>query len=95
MNIKIVLLIACVMLLVALLPMPYGYYQVLKLVVCGVSIWGAILSYNRNSVLCILYILCALLYNPVFVVHFDRSIWGIINVITALFFGYATKITRK
>ena len=91
MNYKTGLVIAIVCLLLALLPMPYGYYQLLRLIVCGVSIWGAVLTHNNNPTLCVLYILFALLYNPLFVIHFDRSVWGVINIITALFFGYASK----
>lgn len=91
MNIKAVLLVSCILLLAALLPMPYGYYQLLRLIVCGVSIWGAVLTHKNNPTLCVLYILFALLYNPLFVIHFDRSVWSVINIITALFFGYASK----
>ena len=95
MNYKTGLIVAGICLLLALLPMPYGYYQLLRLIVCGVSIWAAVSTSKTNQTLTIFYILIALLYNPIFIVHFDRSTWGIINVLTVLFFGYAGKISRK
>lgn len=95
MKYKTGLIVASVCLLLALLPMPYGYYQLLRLIVCGVSIWAAISTYKTNQTLTILYALVALLYNPVFIIHFDRSTWAIINVLTVLFFGYAGKMFRK
>ncbi len=91
MKYKTGLIVASVCLLLALLPMPYGYYQLLRLIVCGVSIWAAISTSKTNQTLTVLYVLVALLYNPIFIIHFDRSVWGVINIITALFFGYASK----
>lgn len=95
MNLKTVLIIASVALLLALLPMPYGYYQLLRLVICGVSIWAAVASYKSNQNLTIWYTLVALLYNPIFIIHFDRGVWSIINVLTIIFFVYAGKILKK
>lgn len=91
MKYKTGLIVASVCLLLALLPMPYGYYQLLRLIVCGVSIWAAISTSKTNQTLTVLYVLVALLYNPIFIIHFDRSVWGVINIITALFFGYTSK----
>ena len=95
MKYKTGLIVASVCLLLALLPMPYGYYQLLRLIVCGVSIWAAISTSKTNQTLTVLYVLVALLYNPIFIIHFDRSTWAIINVLTVLFFGYAGKIFHK
>ena len=95
MNYKTGLIIASVFLVLALLPMPYGYYQLLRLVVFAVSIWAAISTYKTNQTLTILYVLVALLYNPVFIVHFDRGTWGVINILTILFFSFTGKLFHK
>lgn len=95
MNYKTGLVVASVCLLLALLPMPYGYYQLLRLIVCGVSIWAAISTSKTNQTLTIIYALVALLYNPIFIIHFDRSTWGIINILTVLLFGLTGKMFRK
>ena len=95
MKLKNLLIIACVFLLLALLPMPYGYYQLLRLIVCGVSIWAIMSGCDRNETLILLFVLVVLLYNPIFVVHFDRTIWSVLNVLTAVFFCYSAKITCK
>ena len=86
MNLKTGLFVASVCLVLALLPMPYGYYQMLRLIVCGVSVWGAVLAFNKNNIFPVLYGVFALLYNPIFIIHFDRATWEIINILTMLFF---------
>ena len=95
MKYKTGLIVASVCLLLALLSMPYGYYQLLRLIVCGVSIWAAISTSKTNQTLTVLYVLVALLYNPIFIIHFDRSTWGIINILTVLLFGFTGKIFSK
>lgn len=72
-------------LLIAVLPMPYGYYQLLRI---GVCLAFAALAYDAHSrgrpALYWLW-LCglALLYNPILRVHFERETWAILNVLTA------------
>ena len=95
MNYKIGLIVANVFLVLALFPMPYVYYQLLRLVVCAVSIWAAVSTSKTNQPLTILYALVALLYNPVFIVHFDRGTWEIINILTILFFSFTGKLFHK
>ena len=78
------------MLLLALLPLPYGYYQLLRLVVCAASLWLAInLGSETRMALAIAFGFLALLYNPIFPIHFGRSAWSFINVLTAPPFAWA------
>lgn len=76
------------MLAIALLPMPYGYYQFLRLVVCAATILTAIQAHRRSDQVSMAILgMLALLYNPVFRVHLNRETWAAINVATALAFG--------
>jgi hypothetical protein len=73
------------LLLAALLPWPYGYYQFLRLVVCACAAWIAIEAYGRQRILIAgLAAATALLFNPVMRVHFERETWAIFNVIGAI-----------
>lgn len=70
----------------ALLPMPYGYYQVLRLVAFGCATFAAIQLWSRWQFLSVALALTALTFNPVFPVHLDRSVWSLLNIIAAAIF---------
>lgn len=77
-------IICMVLLLVALLKLPYGYYTLLRLTL---FIWGIIYGikhYNisKNSLLTTLSFGVSVLYNPIISVHLQRPHWAIINIIT-------------
>lgn len=82
-------LIPAVMLVIALAPWPYGYFMLLRLVVCGAAVWLSIafLSNRKREVLGWTFVAIALLYNPVFRVHFERELWMILNVVSAVPFA--------
>ena len=79
---KLVWLIPMVALGVALFDMPYGYYGLLRLLVCGVCLHLAAQEGNGGSGWVWALGGCALLYNPIFTIHLGREIWSIVNVAT-------------
>lgn len=79
-------LICCGLLLLALAPMPYGYYIFLRIVIC---IWGIIIGIqefgtSRGNMTSLLAYGIAILYNPVIRIHFTRDIWQVVNIVTIL-----------
>ena len=74
------------LLLLALLPWPYGFYTFLRLGVCVVFAW---LAYEQwkfdNAISAWVVVLGAftLLYNPLLTVHLTREIWSVLNPLTA------------
>ena len=74
-------LIAAVMLLLAFADWHYGYYQLLRLVVCAVAVWGAVLAYRaeKRGWTWVMGIL-AVIFNPVFPVRLEREIWSIMDL---------------
>ncbi len=71
------------MLALALLPLPYGYYQLLRLVVCGSSAWIAWARYREQRWgWFAVFAVVALAYNPLFRVHLAREIWSVANLVT-------------
>ena len=81
-------LVPAAMLVAAPLHLPYGYYQLLRLVVCACAAYLAwATARGRLNAAALLLGGSALLFNPVFRVHFDRSTWSVINVAAALVFG--------
>ena len=82
----------------ALFPWPYGYYNLLRLTVCGVSAWIAYEQWRQDDAVSgwvVAFGAAALLYNPVLPIHLTRGIWSVLNVVTAaLFLGHLVWLNR-
>ena len=65
--------------------LPYGYYQILRWVVCGVGAYCAIRLAGRKGWMWAMSIV-ALLFNPALPFRFGYSTWGAIDLIAGVFF---------
>jgi hypothetical protein len=80
-----VYVIPAVMLVIALAHLPYGYYQFLRLVVCGASGYLAFLAFSTRRRVCAAFLVAnALLFNPLAPVHLTRSDWVPIDLMSAV-----------
>lgn len=76
--------LAIVALIIALLPInPYGYYVLLRFVICGICAYLAVTAYQRSKLNWV-WILggLAVLYNPLIPVHLNREVWSGVNIVT-------------
>jgi len=92
-------LVPAVLLIVAIFPLPYGYYTFLRVVVCGTAIFVAWRSYNNSSSFIrsssAFWALVAVLFNPFIPVHLTKSIWVVIDLAVALaYLGHAFLVYR-
>ena len=88
MNKNIFWVVPLAVLGVGLLPMPYGYYFLSRLVVCGCAIYYA-LQFNNQSETTLVWVFgfFAVLYNPIIPIHLgEKTLWIIVNLITAVTF---------
>ena len=77
------------MLVAALLPWPYGYYNFLRFCVCGSAAFLAYQQWTHDdaaSKWAVVLVGIALLYNPLVPVHLTREIWTVLNFGTAIAF---------
>jgi hypothetical protein len=89
-------IIAAVMLLVALGDWPYGYYQLLRFVVCGVSLYVVFVASTWIKLWAMgLFGIVAVLFNPLIPVHFSREMRQMINFICALLFAVVAFILKE
>lgn len=78
-------LIVAAMLVLAVAPLPYGYYTLLRIVVTGALAWGAFVAYlDQQLVLPWVLGLGAALFNPFVPVHLGKEVWMVIDLLTAL-----------
>lgn len=91
---KEIIYAASLMLLIALLPMPYGYYTLLR--ICVFGLFG-LLAYDAHlkgsKLLPWLFGFMAVLFNPLFKIHFSREIWAAIDVASAAILVATMKYT--
>lgn len=89
-------LIVAAMLLIAIAPLPYGYYQLLRWVTCGVAVFIAIQAYSWKKIWAIwLFAVIAVLFNPLIPIHLTKEIWQPIDIICALAFGVSPLFLRE
>jgi|TARA_B100001964_G_scaffold154847_1_gene170216 hypothetical protein len=81
-----------IVLVIAILPMPIGYYTLSRLVVCGSSIYFAYNFFNKKDVTRTwIFGFFVVLYNPIIPVYlYEKIIWVIVNIITIVVF-YSNK----
>lgn len=89
-------IIAAAMLLLSLAPWPYGYYQLLRFVVCGVGVYVAYTAYSWQNIWAVwLFGFVALLFNPLIPIHLSRELWQPIDVICAIVFIVMVFVLKK
>jgi len=85
-------LITAIMLLWAILPNPYPYYMLLRVVVCAVGAYSAYMAYQKNKEgWAWLFGLTAALFNPFIPAHLTKEIWMILNGLGAFIFFKSLK----
>lgn len=86
-DVSVPLKIAAYGLLLAVLPiMPYGYYILLRLAVCGVSGYIAYQLREFKGKQFWFFVGVAILFNPIFIVALSRLVWLPIDIILAVIF---------
>lgn len=73
---------------IGILPMPYEYYNLSRLVVCGCSLFFIFnLLKEKDILFAWIFGLLAVLYNPIVPIHlYQKELWMVVNAITAIIF---------
>ena len=73
---------------IGFLPMPYGYYTLSRFIVCGCSLYYAYNLYQQKDMTFVwIFGFLVILYNPIIPVHlYEKEIWMVVNIITAIIF---------
>lgn len=94
---KIVIYIAAGFLFIGALPLPYGYYMLLRFIACGVFGWAAYIAFDRNEeILPWILIILTIVFNPFVKIHFPKEIWAVIDLCSGVFLlSIRSKIEEK
>ncbi len=81
---KSLIYITAGLLLVGALPMPYGYYMLLRIAATLVFAWAAFIAHEKSyEWLPWVYAILAILFNPIMPVYFQKELWVIIDILAA------------
>lgn len=96
-SVTMCLLIATGMLILAIPPLwPYGYYVLLRIVVCGTAAYVIYVGYNVGlRTLPVILGIIALLFNPLIPIYLKKEIWVVIDIIVAIVFLITVFILRR
>jgi hypothetical protein len=87
------------LLLLGAMPLPYGYYNFLRLAVSISSLISGYVAFKKNesvSAVVVVSGIILILFNPVFPVHLTKGVWAFLDIAAAAWFifvalrGYQT-----
>ena len=79
---NIIKFILSILFIVCLLDMPYGYFQLVRfLALVGFVMLAKNANERRNQTGAIIYILLAILFQPIIKIPLGREIWNLVDVI--------------
>jgi len=83
---KILKIVVAALLLIAIAHLPIGYYTFLRIVVCITSVIIGIAYFESKKPLTVLFLIIAILFNPIVSIYLSKAIWVPIDIITAIIF---------
>jgi hypothetical protein len=81
----IVKAILAILLLICLLDMPYGYYQLVRFVaMAGFAYLAFMANESGRQSEMFIYIALAILFQPIFKIALGREVWNVADVVVAI-----------
>ena len=78
-------IILAILLLICLLDMPYGYYQLVRFIAMISFGYLAFKAYDsKDETFAFIYAALVILFQPIFKISLGRDIWNIVDVIVAV-----------
>ncbi|GAH28799.1 unnamed protein product [marine sediment metagenome] len=91
--IKYFVILSILMLFGAIAEWPYGYYILLRWITCIASTLVIFQAFEKNIDWAkVVFIVIAILFNPLAPIHLSRSIWVPLDIVTAILFIFAIRI---
>ena len=91
--IKYFVILSILMLFGAVAEWPYGYYTILRWITCITSILVVLQAFEKNiNWAKVIFIIIAILFNPLAPIYLSRSFWIPLDIITAVLFIFTIRI---
>ncbi|PZP56253.1 MAG: hypothetical protein DI586_04280 [Micavibrio aeruginosavorus] len=84
--------IVSLLVLIAIFPMPYGYYTFIKILVCLLSAYVAFQGYRecQKGIWPWAWASIAIIFNPIIQVELDEELWMSVDILVGTFFAVAS-----
>ncbi len=83
------------LLLIAILPLPYGYYILLRFIVSFGLLREIFVSSKNDIDTNFILTAIVILYNPIFPFPLGRTIWTFVNIFTIVYLIYYSLKSKK
>lgn len=90
-----ILYIAAGLLLIAVFPLPYGYYTFCRIAISAITIYVALNHLKKETISFYIFIGIAILFNPIVPIHLSKEIWIPIDLILSIYFIYIQRNLKK
>jgi hypothetical protein len=90
-----VVVASAILCFVAIADLPYGFYKILRWVVCSVAVASALRLKEQSATWVWVLVIVALIFNPLFPVHFDKPVWKVFNIGAGIVFLTVARKLRK
>lgn len=81
------LYVPTILLFIAILNLPYGYYEMLRIVITVYAAFFAFkLSAAKQNGLMLIMIAILILFNPISPMHLDKGLWMLLDIVSAVIF---------
>lgn len=91
-------LVSAILLAIAVLDLPYGFYTILRIVICAIAAWLAVDDYRRASTITpwvITLAIIAALFNPIIPIYLKKDIWLFVDLAAGALIGLHWIVTQK
>ena len=86
---KTLLYISIALLILACFPLPYGYYKFLRIAITVISVIYIVQNAEKGfSTTNVVWGIVAILFNPLIPIFLSKTIWVVLDLITAVWCGY-------
>ena len=93
---KLIKLILAIFLLICVLDMPYGYYQLVRFLgMVGFGILAYSAYQRKDKQFVILWASSAILINPLIKISLGRDLWNVIDIIWAILLFLSLRLENK
>lgn len=80
-----VTIVLLVLILICLFKLPYGAYSLIRFILLiGFCYLAFTANEAKQETACIIYIILAVLFQPIFKIPLGRTIWNIVDVVVAI-----------
>lgn len=91
-----VIYITATVLFIAVAPLPYGYYTLLRIVATVAFVWAAIAAYEREcEVLPWVFSVMAIVFNPIIKIHLPREVWAAVDIAAGILLLATQSVVRN